>query len=316
MTTNKKPSKFGAITLVFLLAVAGVGLLLISHAQTPYATAEAEAGTLSGSATVESDTNASDGSYVQFGSTTTTTTPAPSDLFDLSEWNLTLPVDSTGGNGGTVCPGELAAAVITTQQLLAGFTDPYFQINSSGQLIFTDPSDGATTTPCSGSNHTRSELHEYYTGTNAATNGCWTSAVGGTLQASAVVNVASTGSDEATIGQIHGNGGAAFTLLKYRPAEQELLLSVYTSPADTASTDTVLLSNVTIGETINYSLSFNSSGLITATANGTTVTVTAGSGWDTYPVRFALGAYSAAPNTANPTGAETQVSFSSFKITH
>jgi hypothetical protein len=221
-----------------------------------------------------------------------------------------------GVSGGSGCTAADAAEVITTSQLLSGFTDPYFELNSSNDLVFTAPSNGATTTPCSGSNHTRSELHEYYTGISAATNGCWTSSLGGTLKASATVNQTSVDTDEATIGQIHDNSSAAFVLLKYRPASKELLLSVYTSPADTASTDTVLLKNVMIGEAINYSLSFNAAGVITATANGATVSVTSGSDWDTYPVRFALGAYSAAPNTGNPAGDETQVTFSSFAISH
>ncbi len=251
----------------------------------------------------------------------TNSTPAtpnsltPNNLFNLSDFNLTLPVDSTGGNGGTTCPGENAAQVISTTQLLNGFSDPYFELNSSNDLVFTAPSNGATTTPCEGSNHTRSELHEYYTGPNAATNGCWLSSLGGTLQATAVINSVSADSDEATIGQIHGNGSAAFVLLIYRPALKEILLNVYSDTTETTHSETVIQSNVTLGQTINYSLSFIN-GTIGATVNGNSISLTAGSAWDTYPVRFALGAYSAAPNSGNPAGDQTQVAFSSFAISH
>jgi hypothetical protein len=313
LRTNKLAHFIFLSLIVVSIACLGIYSLLSSHAATPYSSSEAESGQLVANVLTHTDSTASGGSYVQFGTITNTKTPA--DLFDLSEWNLTLPIDSTGGMGG-VCPSTTnPAEIISTQQLLTGFSDQYFQLNSSNQLVFTTPSNGATTTPCEGSNHTRAELHEYYTGTNATTNGTWLSSLGGTLQASAVVNATSVNSDEATIGQIHGNGGAAFVLLIYRPALQEVLLNVYDSPTASTQAETVILKNVTLGQTINYGLSFKD-GVITAIANGTTITLTAGSDWDSFPVRFAIGAYSAAPNTGNPAGDETQVTFSSFKISH
>ena len=203
----------------------------------------------------------------------------------------------TGGAGGAEYPAE----TITSAQLLAGFTDEYFELNSDNQLVFTAPANGATTLPYTGSNHTRSELHEYYTGPDAVSDGCWLSGLGGTLQATAVINAAPVDSTEVTVGQIHGNGGAAFALLIYRPTSWEVSLKVYTSPTTTTYTDTTIDQNVTPGSTINYRLSFQN-GTITATANGNTVTVTAGNAWDSYPVRFDLGAYSDAPSTGNPSG--------------
>jgi hypothetical protein len=242
------------------------------------------------------------------------TARTPSDVFDLSRWDLTLPVDSTGGVGG---PGgdELAAEVEPTAALLDGFSDPYFQLNGKGQLVFTAPSNGAATTPGVGSNHARSELHEQYSGPDAAIDGCWLSSLGGDLHAVAVVNEVSVDSNEATIGQIHGDGSAAFVLLEYQPLAKDVVLVTYGSPTDANETDAVIASDVVMGQTLDYALSFRD-GIITASVNGHSITETAGTGWDSYPVRFDLGAYAAAPNTGNPPGDATQVTFSSFSIAH
>jgi hypothetical protein len=67
-------SKQKITSLLVLLIVAGIGTyaLVSSHASTPYASNEAESGTLSGVATEESDVNASGGKYVQFGGASST----------------------------------------------------------------------------------------------------------------------------------------------------------------------------------------------------------------------------------------------------
>jgi hypothetical protein len=53
--------------IIIVLAFVGVKLLTSSHAQSPYASSEAETGTLGGIASVQSDPNASGGEYVRFG---------------------------------------------------------------------------------------------------------------------------------------------------------------------------------------------------------------------------------------------------------
>jgi hypothetical protein len=243
------------------------------------------------------------------------TAATPNQAFDLSGWNLTLPIDAMGGTGGTN-GSEYAAETISASQLVGGFTDAYFKLNSSKHLVFTAPSNGATSTPGQGSNHTRSELHEIYTGTGATSNNYWPSTLGGTLQAKAYVNAASADSDESTIGQIHGQGSATFVLLMYAAAKKEVLLKVYGSPtSSTMATETVVEKNVPLNVALTYVLSLEN-GVITATVNGTTISVTAGSGWDGFPVRFALGAYSAAPNTGNPSGDKTEVTYDSFTVSH
>jgi hypothetical protein len=168
-------------------------------------------------------------------------------LFNLSQWNLILPIESAGATDGANGT-ENSAETIDSSALMDGFTDPYFQLNSESQLMFTAPSNGATTTT---SSHTRSELHEDYTGPNVATDGCWLSSLGGTLQATAVVNAVSVDSNEATIGQIHGDGSAAFVLLMYEPATQEVVLTTYVSPTDTAQTQTLIESDVALSQTLD-----------------------------------------------------------------
>jgi beta-mannanase len=55
------------VCFVFIFIIIGTYLLISSHAQTPYASDEAESGNLSGVAVIQSDSNASGGKYVQFG---------------------------------------------------------------------------------------------------------------------------------------------------------------------------------------------------------------------------------------------------------
>jgi hypothetical protein len=56
------------LTVVLIVAVLGTLLLILSHASTPYASLNADKGTLSGAATVQTDSSASDGKSVLFGS--------------------------------------------------------------------------------------------------------------------------------------------------------------------------------------------------------------------------------------------------------
>jgi hypothetical protein len=57
---------------IILVAISGTLLTLASHASTPYASQEAENGTLAGGAIEDTDSSASGGKYVQFGSPSST----------------------------------------------------------------------------------------------------------------------------------------------------------------------------------------------------------------------------------------------------
>src|SRR5665213_2534271 len=56
------------ILVILILTAIGVRLLTLSNAQSPYVSKEAESGTLTQPATIQTDSNASGGNYVQFGS--------------------------------------------------------------------------------------------------------------------------------------------------------------------------------------------------------------------------------------------------------
>src|SRR5437868_4234771 len=74
----------------------------------------------------------------------------PSGNFDLTHWNLTLPVDSSGGTSG-------APVTIGTATLSSGYTSAYLYTGSDGAMVFYCPAVGAHT---SGSTHPRTELRE------------------------------------------------------------------------------------------------------------------------------------------------------------
>jgi len=170
------------------------------------------------------------------------------------------------------------------------------------------------TTPGTGSDHTRSELRELYTGTGADSNSDWNSAIGGTLTANCVVQAVSANSDEATIGQIH-NQSYVFMLLLYRPATKDVAVDVYSSLGSSSHVRAAIVTGVNIGDAIAYSIAYRGN-TITVVVNGTTKTYAIDPTWAGTPMYFKLGAYHAAPNVGNAAGDKTQVAFSGFGVTH
>lgn len=228
----------------------------------------------------------------------------PTQLFDLSNFKLTLPVDSSGGAKGP-------AATISTKDLVAGYASEYFQAGPSGTLDFFAPTNGATTTPGSGSDHTRSELRELYTPTETE----WTNRIGGTLSATChVLQAPRDSSHSVTIGQIHSLSGILL-ILGYSERRQEVEARVYSSPKSSNATAYVMRTKVKIGDRIAYSIQWIGSTL-SVTVNGTTKNWDTASSWNNEPVYFKLGAYSSAPDSGNPPGDATKVSFERFYIQH
>ena len=83
-------------------------------------------------------------------------TKAPGDIFDLSEWNITLPLDADGNEK----PDTVRVAD------LQDYSHPdFFALNADQALVFTSPNK-ATTTP--NSSNTRSELRHMLRGTDTS----------------------------------------------------------------------------------------------------------------------------------------------------
>ncbi|MES2393310.1 MAG: polysaccharide lyase family 7 protein, partial [Acidobacteriota bacterium] len=154
--------------------------------------------------------------------------PSTNAAFALSQWKLGLPVDIYGGSGG-VGSIQFEAAEVSPSTLTNGYSSPYFYLNASNSIVFTAPSNGATTTPGSGSDDTRSELREQYTGSGADSNHDWNSTIGGTLTGACTINAVSANTDEATFAQIHGQD-SVFVLLIYRPAHNDIEVQLAPTP--------------------------------------------------------------------------------------
>ncbi len=120
-------------------------------------------------------------------------TPAPpynSDLFDLSDWKLTLPIQDEEDDD--------AAEIYR----LVGYEHPdWFYDGPDGTMVFVAPVDGVTT---GGSRYPRSELREMRNGDEAA----WTLREGGTMTATLRVDQVPERDDgkpgRIIVGQIHG----------------------------------------------------------------------------------------------------------------
>lgn len=163
---------------------------------------------------------------------------APSENFDLSTWNLSIPEDK--GNG--------TATTITVSQINNNYENSkYFYTSADGGMVFKCPVDGYKTS--SNTSYTRVELREMLRGTNTSisTQGVnknnWVfgtaptsdknAAAGydGEMSATLAVNhVTTTGSNShigrVVIGQIHANDDEPIRIY-YRKLKNNSLGSIY-----------------------------------------------------------------------------------------
>ncbi len=116
---------------------------------------------------------------------------APSGNFDLTNWKLTLPVDSSGKTSGTA---------IEVKDLNGYQNSKYFYTAPDGAMVFYAAVDGATT---SGSSYARSELREM----NGTAKAAWKLSTGGFMSATLEVDAAPMRNGQGkkiVVGQIHG----------------------------------------------------------------------------------------------------------------
>ena len=116
---------------------------------------------------------------------------APSGNFDLSNWKITLPVDSNGSFSGTA---------MEVKNLSGYQHSKYFYTAADGAMTFVAPVEGATT---SGSSYARSELREM----NGTANAAWNLQTGGFMSATLEVDAAPNRDGmggRIIVSQIHG----------------------------------------------------------------------------------------------------------------
>jgi hypothetical protein len=117
--------------------------------------------------------------------------PSPSDILDLSDWKLTLPVDTAqSGN-----PDEYLQP-----ELNSGFHSQFFHVNDTlDGVVFKAPCGGATT---SGSGYPRSELREM--SNLGLTQASWSTTSGThTLEITQTINHLPVAKPHVVVGQIH-----------------------------------------------------------------------------------------------------------------
>ena len=268
----------------------------------------------------------------------------PTNYFSLSNWNLTIPIDSSGNldnatssNLAETIPADTLIGSSTTP----GFFDHYFFSDCTGHLVFDVPTNGAALV-LGGQGAARSELRELYSGPNPApspNSEDWLSTTGGTLSGSASIQSvpSATMADEVTIAQIH-NESCAFILLIYKAASNAVYVRVHSKynvsdPTSSttcntgAETDTLIAPNVGItgnssglSDKIAYVMSYSAPNTtaaptLTITVNGNTVMPEVDPSWNQAPVYFKLGAYSSAANSASPVG-DTHITYSTFTVSH
>ncbi len=112
-----------------------------------------------------SDTGVSDTGVVDTGGGGTTLL-YPAELLDLTEWKITLPIPVTGS---TTSPLEITQPALETYTI-----DPYFHLNTAGDLVVFQAHVGGTTTSSSG--YPRSELREMTSG--GSTKASWSTSSG------------------------------------------------------------------------------------------------------------------------------------------
>ena len=256
----------------------------------------------------------------------------PSNYFTFSysnyNWDIQLPIDEYGGQGG-INQIQFSAYQVNN---LVGFSDPYFYLNSSNQIVFTAPSNGAVTSPGVGTDDARSELRELYTGTGHDSNSDWygntDGGKGGTMTGTCAVTSVSADTDEVTFAQVHGQNNP-FLLLIFMPASNEVAIQVETTSAATSDTRTALITGANLGDTISYSLTYSApstsaAGTVTVWAkdvtNGNstlgTQTITIDSSWSSQGQYFKLGAYSGNNHLGNPSTDYNQTVYTIWNITH
>ncbi len=219
------------------------------------------------------------------------TTVAPGGNFNLSVWELQLPIGSTG-SPTTISPSQLEGS--------NGFQDKYFFTNTTdGSMSFFDPEKGVTT---ANSKFPRSELREMNSnGTPAGWTPPGTHTLTATVKATAIP-------DHVAVGQIHlgENSGSTKPLLElFYYKNGNVVLAIEQTPA---GGNEVLhtVGNVPNGTKWNYVISLTNNSVIGLNLNGTNHTFTMPSSFNGLPMYFKAGDYDQTAGSSTTLGAKVQ----------
>jgi hypothetical protein len=181
----------------------------------------------------------------------------PGGNFNLTNFYLGLPVDSSGGTSGD-------SASIPAAQLVAGYSNAlYFYTGPDGAMVFWAPVTGATT---SGSSYPRSELREQVNPPSNSSN--WFAFGTHTLDAQCrVQQVPSSG--KVIIGQIHGYTGAALPLVKLQYNSGNVEVLIKTNANNDLTDYKYTYGAVGLSNNITYQIKVLN-GLVVVTVNGIT----------------------------------------------
>jgi hypothetical protein len=223
---------------------------------------------------------------------------APGGNFNLSVWELQLPIGSPG-SPTTILPAQLQGA--------NGYSNAaYFWTDKNdGSMTFWDPEAGVTTP---NSNFARSELREMNPNGSAAD---WT--IAGTHKLSATLRIVSV-TKSVCIGQIHlGTGGSSTKPLLelYYAPNGNITLGTENSPDGGQTLHSV--GNVALGTQWSYVIAI-SGGRINLTINGTTTSYSIPSSFNQYHQYFKAGDYNQSSSTSTSNGAK--VKFYALNVSH
>jgi hypothetical protein len=213
---------------------------------------------------------------------------APTDLMDLSNWALTLPVDANGEHSGT-------ARTVTTAELQSGYSSDWFYGTENDGVTFFAPIQGATTpkTP-----YPRSELREVLDPSDFSVN--WSASDTAELLADLVVHQVPSANGKVTIGEIVGYNGAnpdvsvlAKLVYEYNPSRCAATLYTSTLATPTSSGSTAnrqtLATGLPLGAPLSYSIRVENHE-ITFTSGMAQVTEPIDTAWDGEGLYFRAGA--------------------------
>ena len=227
------------------------------------------------------------------------TTVAPGGNFDLSRWELQLPIGSSG-SPTTISPTQLAGP--------KGFQDKYFFTNTTdGSMSFWDPENGVTTP---NSNFPRSELREMNAdGTPAAWLAPGTHTLSATLKATQIP-------DHVAVGQIHlgQNSGSTKPLLElFYFKNGNVDMAIEQTPAGGNEVHHVV-GNVVLGKQFSYVIGLTAT-TISLKLNGTTHTWPLPSSFNGFTMYFKAGDYDQSSGSSSTVGTKVQFYALTFKHT-